>query len=101
MAVHGSPSLQCLRNALAEADVVLALGTEFGETDYDLLMSGPLELGGELIRIDIDAEQLTRNATPTLGIEADVREEARQLVRRSWLERTRFSASPSSVQQYV
>jgi acetolactate synthase-1/2/3 large subunit len=73
LAVHGSPSLQCLRNALAEADVVLAMGTELGETDYDLLMSGPLDFDGELIRIDIDAEQLSRNATPTIGIQADVR----------------------------
>ncbi len=73
LAVHGSPSLQCLRNALAEADVVLAMGTELGETDYDLLMSGPLDFDGELIRIDIDAEQLSRNATPTIGVHADVR----------------------------
>jgi acetolactate synthase-1/2/3 large subunit len=80
LAVHGSPSLQCLRNALADADVVLALGTEFGETDYDLLMSGPLEIGGELIRIDIDAEQLTRNATPAIGIEADTRWAAKALL---------------------
>lgn len=73
LAVHGSPSLQCLHNALAEADVVLAIGTELGETDYDLLMLGPPTIEGELIRIDIAPDQLLRNATAAIAIEADAR----------------------------
>ncbi len=71
LAVGGSPSLPCLRRALADADVVFAVGTEFGETDYDMLFVGELDIPGKLIRIDIDARQLARNVQPTIGIVAD------------------------------
>ena len=53
--------------ALHAADVVLAVGTELGETDT-LLFDSRLRLGGKVIRIDIDAEQLTRNALPEVAI---------------------------------
>ena len=55
---------------LAAADVVLAVGTELGETDT-LLFDGRLTLGGRLIRIDIDPGQLTRNALPEVAILGD------------------------------
>jgi acetolactate synthase-1/2/3 large subunit len=57
---------------LKEADVVLAVGTELGETDT-LLFDRRLELGGRLIRIDIDPGQLTANAVPALAIVSDAR----------------------------
>jgi acetolactate synthase-1/2/3 large subunit len=56
--------------ALSEADVVLAVGTELGETDT-LLFEGRLALNGKLIRIDIDPEQLFRNAPPEVAIVSD------------------------------
>lgn len=71
--VGGSPSLPSQRHAMAAADVVLAVGTELAETDFDLLMSGPLEAGTGLIRLDIDPAQLGRNARaqqPLLGAAA-------------------------------
>ena len=71
LAVGGSPSLPCLRRALAEADVVLAVGTEMGETDYDLLMAGPPVAPASLIRMDIDPRQLLIPEPPTLGITTD------------------------------
>jgi 5-guanidino-2-oxopentanoate decarboxylase len=40
----------------AQADVVLAVGTELGETD--LYAALKLELGGRLIRVDVDASRL-------------------------------------------
>jgi acetolactate synthase I/II/III large subunit len=55
---------------LAAADVVLAVGTELGETDT-LLFGGRPKIGGKLIRIDIDAEQLSRNALPDVAILGD------------------------------
>ncbi len=55
---------------LAAADVVLAVGTELGETDT-LLFDGRPKLGGKLIRIDIEAEQLTRNRLPDIAIVSD------------------------------
>ncbi len=71
LAVGGSPSLPAVRKLLAQSDVVLAVGTEFGETDYDMLFVGDLRFDGTLIRIDIDARQLSRNMRPDLAICGD------------------------------
>ena len=74
LAVGGSPSLDCLQQAINAADLVIAIGTEFGETDYDLLMAEPLARRGQLLRIDIDADQLHSNQRadyPLLGDAAD------------------------------
>ena len=43
-----------LRALMAEADVVLAVGTEFGPTDYDMYADGGFVLPPTLIRVDID-----------------------------------------------
>jgi acetolactate synthase-1/2/3 large subunit len=51
--------------------VVLALGTELGETDFEYYDEGPVEFSGQLIRVDIDPRQLIRNARPTLPIVGD------------------------------
>jgi acetolactate synthase-1/2/3 large subunit len=59
-----------VRAALAAADVVLAIGTELGETDTFRFGERP-EIGGRLIRVDIDPAQLGRNVEPWLGIVAD------------------------------
>ncbi len=56
--------------ALRAADVVLAVGTELGETDT-LTFYGRLGLTGKVIRIDIDPGQLVRNAIPDVAIVAD------------------------------
>jgi acetolactate synthase-1/2/3 large subunit len=56
--------------ALAQADVVLAVGTELGETET-LLFGGQLSLNGRLIRIDIDPEQLCRSVPAEVAIVAD------------------------------
>jgi acetolactate synthase-1/2/3 large subunit len=50
---------------------VLAVGTEFGETDYDYFYEGGVEIKGRLIRIDIDSSQLTRNIRSDLAICSD------------------------------
>ena len=57
-------------DALQSADVVLAIGTELGETDT-LLFDDQLRLQGRVIRVDIEPEQLTRNVLPTISICAD------------------------------
>lgn len=71
LAVGGSGSCEIIRKALVEADVVLAVGTEFSETDYDYFFAGPVEINGKLIRVDIDAGQLTRNIKPALAIQSE------------------------------
>ena len=66
-------SLPQTRALVREADVVLAIGTELGETDYDVMFNGGFAIDGQLIRIDIDAEQLMRNFWPDCAIVGDAR----------------------------
>jgi acetolactate synthase-1/2/3 large subunit len=70
LAVPASPSLKAVRKLIAEADLVIAAGTEFGPTDYDMYGDGDFPAPASLIRIDIDAEQIARHP-PTIGIQAD------------------------------
>jgi acetolactate synthase-1/2/3 large subunit len=62
-----------VRDLYREADLILGIGTEFSETDYDFFFNGEFALGGQLVRIDIDVEQLTRNVRPDVAILADAR----------------------------
>ncbi|BBO56586.1 5-guanidino-2-oxopentanoate decarboxylase [Cobetia sp. AM6] len=64
-------ALPAVRKLACDADVVLAIGTELGETDYDVVFDDGFVIGGQLIRIDIDPEQLARNQQATLAIVAD------------------------------
>jgi acetolactate synthase-1/2/3 large subunit len=73
LAVGGSGSCEAVREAFRRADVVLAVGTEFSETDYDLSLTEDMEIAGRLIRVDIDAGQLSRNFQPDLAICSDAR----------------------------
>ncbi|MFD2191703.1 5-guanidino-2-oxopentanoate decarboxylase [Pistricoccus aurantiacus] len=75
-------SLPAGRKLAAEADVVLALGTELGETDYDLVGDEGFRLDGRLIRVDIDPHQLTANRLPDLALLGDVGEVMAGLVER-------------------
>ena len=61
-----------IRRAIATADVVLAAGTEFGETEM-YPEPKPLQFNGKLIRIDIDAEQLVRGISAEVPIASDAR----------------------------
>jgi acetolactate synthase-1/2/3 large subunit len=62
--------LQPVLDAMEQADVVLAIGTELSETDT-LLFYSKLNLSGKVIRVDIDAEQLTRNALADVALCSD------------------------------
>ena len=59
-----------VHRAIAEADVVLAIGTEFGETEM-YPEPRPVSVGGKLIRIDIDPAQVARDPVADLPIVAD------------------------------
>lgn len=61
--------LACVQQQVQEADLLLAAGTELGETD-SLLFGDVLRPGGDLIRIDLDPLQFCRRPGATLGIEA-------------------------------
>ncbi|OYX45110.1 MAG: hypothetical protein B7Z02_02380 [Rhodobacterales bacterium 32-67-9] len=61
LTVPASPSLEPVRDLIRGADIVLAIGTEFGPTDYDMYGRGGLPWPKELIRVEIDAAQLARH----------------------------------------
>ena len=58
------------QQALAEADVVLLVGSEVGQGDHFL---PKLEISGEIIRIDIDPTELTSMYSAAVPIQADAR----------------------------
>lgn len=68
--VPASPSLKSVRALIANADLVIALGTEFGSTDYDMYGTGGFVFPDNMIRIDIDAAQLERRPA-RIAIKAD------------------------------
>ncbi len=71
LCVPMSPSLEAVRALIAAADVTLAVGTELGPTDYDMYGVSEFPQPRQLIRIDIDAEQLERNAHAHVALRAD------------------------------
>lgn len=69
--VPASPSLPAVRDLLADADLTLAIGTQFGRTDFDMYDDGAFPALANLIRIDCDPAQALRGARPDLSIIAD------------------------------
>ncbi len=69
--IGSTQSLLATRALVAEADVVLAIGTELAETDYDITFAGGFEIPGTLLRIDIDADQTVRNYLPKVALVCD------------------------------
>ncbi len=61
LTVAASPSLLAVRALIADADQVLAVGTEFGVTDYDMYVRGGFPDVSAMIRVDICADQLARH----------------------------------------
>lgn len=62
LSVPASASLPAIRDLLADADVVLGVGTELGPTDIDMYRDDGFPDLAQLIRIDVSAEQLARHA---------------------------------------
>ncbi|ROO38763.1 hypothetical protein BIV08_19220 [Pseudomonas sp. AF76] len=78
--IGSTQSLVATRALVAEADVVLAVGTELAETDYDVTFAGGFQIPGALLRIDIDPDQTVRNYPPHLALVADSRTAAQALL---------------------
>jgi acetolactate synthase-1/2/3 large subunit len=72
LCVPASPSLDATRALIAQADCILAVGTELGPTDYDMYVRGGLPDLSGMIRIDICPDQLARHpAAVTLQGDAE------------------------------
>jgi acetolactate synthase-1/2/3 large subunit len=72
LALSGNLGMAPLRELLAESDAILAIGTEFGETEM-YPAPAPIAINGSLIRIDIDPLQLTTTVPSALPIYSDAR----------------------------
>ncbi|GCD91113.1 acetolactate synthase, large subunit, biosynthetic type [Nocardioides sp. LS1] len=68
----------CANDAIAEADVVIAIGTRMSEWGYG--RSYTAALPGRLVHIDTDANQIGAFYFPELGIVGDARTVLRQLI---------------------
>jgi len=71
LGVSISASFSATRQLIEASDVVLAIGTEFGPTDYDMYEDGFFNIPGRLIRVDIDPAQIMRTKLPEIGIVGD------------------------------
>ncbi|AZF04300.1 5-guanidino-2-oxopentanoate decarboxylase [Pseudomonas sp. R5-89-07] len=78
--IGSTQTLPATRALVAEADVVLAIGTELAETDYDVTFAGGFEIPGALLRIDIDPDQTVRNYPPQVALVADAQIAAQALL---------------------
>src|SRR5699024_1199683 len=71
LSVGSHQSFEPARDLIREADVVLALGTEMGQTDYDVNAEDTFPQPLRLIRIDLDPAQLNRPYLASLAIAGD------------------------------
>lgn len=58
---------------MTQADLLLAIGTELGPTDFDESLKTRRHFGDKLIRVDIDPGQLMRSLLPARGVAGDSR----------------------------
>ena len=71
--VPASPTLKSIRALVASSDLVLAIGTEIGPTDYDMFDREALPDQANMIRVDIAPEQFAKRADRGLMVPADAR----------------------------
>ena len=72
LTMTGNLAMQPLLDELAASDAILAIGTEFGETEM-YPEPKPLSFGGPLIRIDIDPAQIVTGLRCDVPIAADAK----------------------------
>ncbi len=78
--VPASGHLKSVRAAIANADLVIGVGTEMGPTDYDVYADGKFPNIARFLRIDIDAEQIGRGPEPILGMVAEAAAALRAII---------------------
>jgi acetolactate synthase I/II/III large subunit len=91
LGVSASPSMKAVRRLVEASDVVLAVGTEFGPTDYNAYFTG-FSIPGRLIRIEVDPVQMMRNCIPDLALTGDATATLGALIERLGTRRERGGA---------
>ncbi|MCX8500924.1 MAG: 5-guanidino-2-oxopentanoate decarboxylase [Alphaproteobacteria bacterium] len=66
--IPASPSITVVRELMSDADIVLALGTEFGPTDYDFYEDGQMPPLARVIQIDVSTAQLLRSPSAEIAL---------------------------------
>lgn len=82
LSLGSSQSYVPTRELVRRADVVLALGTEMSETDYDTVFDDQFPQPECLIRVDIDPAQLNRPYLADLAIAGDANSAVHGLLER-------------------
>ncbi|QQM31016.1 5-guanidino-2-oxopentanoate decarboxylase [Martelella lutilitoris] len=80
--VPASASLEPVRALIAASDLVIAVGTEIGRTDYDVYVDGGFPALKKLIRIDVDHERIAAGAQTAGAIVGDSAAMLEALLRR-------------------
>ena len=100
-----NPSIPAISRELREADLVIAIGTELSEIDFDFFLQGNSREFQRLIRLDIDPQQVSCNAIPDVAIVGDCKEVLACLTpaptRRNGSERAKQMAHDAGESQYV
>lgn len=96
LSLGSTQSLVPVRELVAQADIVLAIGTELGETDYDVVFDGQFRINSPLIRVDIEAAQLNRNFPADIAILSDSTMAMRALLAALTKRRASSASSPGA-----
>ncbi len=80
LCVPASPSVSAVRTLMAASDLVIAVGTQIGPTDYDAYGDGGFVPPSNLIRIDRDPHAAKTSIPATATITADSNEGVSLLV---------------------
>ena len=78
--VPASPSLESVRDLLRASDLVLAIGTQMGPTDYDMYENGRFPALEKLVRIDIDRDQIARGPAADIALLSTAKAACRDLL---------------------
>lgn len=95
--LDGVQSSEHGRALFDEADVVLAVGTELGETDYDFFGRGAVQFKAPLIRLDIDPMQVMGLQRAEVALVGDALEGLRALLAQTTQATSRGSWAVESV----
>lgn len=79
LVIPASPSLPAVRALMRESDLVVAIGTQLGPTDYDAYGDGGFPVPDTLVRIDVDPDAAATSFPATVSIVADAGAAARAL----------------------
>ena len=80
LAVPLSPSIASVRRMIADADVVLALGSELGPTDFDMYEDGDFDIPGQFLRAEIDPAMIANGPATAVALLGDAEATAQALL---------------------